>query len=135
MQLYRTPGPMGEQYIQADDLEIPEWIEEITDELYPSEDVVWVSSIKDICQGGCSSGAYMPAVTYSRALQTMHSQGNEVMAYIWEQLGEWPSADLCSNPSWSGLACHYLSLAVELWAGSVMAEIEQADEANEEVNQ
>lgn len=136
MQLYRTPGPMGEQYIPANDLEIPEWIEEITDELYLRFDVVWVSSIKDICQGGCASGAYMNAVTYHRAIRTMSDQGNEVMAYIYEQLGEVPGIDFQTTyPGWGNIACHYLSLAVELWASSVMCEIESADEANEEVDQ
>lgn len=133
MQLYRTPGPMGERYIQAHDLEIPEWIEEITDSLYVNEDVVWVSSIKDIVQGGCASGSYMPAVTYCDAMKTMGQYGDEVLQYIWEQLGDVPQYDQSASCfGWAEMAVFYLSTAVELWAGGIMAEVEEADE---EVNQ
>ena len=132
MQLYRTPGPMGEQYIQENDVEIPAWIDEecFLDKLYPGEKVVWVCSIKDLCQGGCASGQYMPAVTYYQAIQTMSDHGDEVLAYIYEQLGEVPGIDFATTyPGWGNIAVHYLSLAVELWAHGVLTEIENAEEA------
>ena len=124
---------MGEQYIQADDIEVPAWVESIKERMYPGTEVVWVRDIEAICEGGCSSGAYLPAVTYYQALRTMRDHGDEVLSYIWEQLGEVPGIDFATTyPAWSNIACHYLSLAVELWAHSVMCEIESADEANEE---
>jgi len=67
-----------------------------------------------ILQGGCQSGAYMPAVTYYQARQTMNEHGDEVMQYLEDSLGEIPQPP--ANTSWDGLACFYLSYAVELFA-------------------
>ena len=72
-----------------------------------------VYDIAAIQQGGCASGAYMPAVTYYNARETMNEYGDEILDYIQIQLGELPKPD--DNISWSGLACFYLSYAVELW--------------------
>ena len=41
-----------------------------------------VFDIMAINQGGCSSGAYMPAVIYCEALHTMYVHGDDVMEYI-----------------------------------------------------
>lgn len=81
-----------------------------------------------ILQGGCASGAYMPAVTYHKALQTMSDHGDDVLAYL-ESLGELPRVD---GLSWAGMASHYLSCAVELWASSVEEVIREAIEAEEQ---
>ena len=75
-----------------------------------------VSDIASIQQGGCASGAYMPAVTYHTASITMGKYGDEVLDYIQEQLGELPT-QIESECSWSGFAVFFLSYAVELWAG------------------
>jgi hypothetical protein len=72
--------------------------------------------IESIQQGGCASGAYMPAVTYHQAIETMSEHGNQVLEYIEEQLGEIPQPK--KGESWSGIAVFYLSYAVELWASS-----------------
>ena len=74
-----------------------------------------------ICQGGCASGAYMPAVTYHAALKTMQEHGDDVLQYIEDALGELPSV---AGQGWSQMACTYLSAAVELWACSVQDELE-----------
>ena len=68
--------------------------------------------IAAIQRGGCASGAYMPAVTYHEALETMSEHGDEVMEYLdgYEGAQE-------SGFTWSQMAVHYLSAAVELWAG------------------
>ena len=98
-------------------LDIPAWIR---DDITPRD-------IAAICEGGCASGAYMPAVTYWQALQTMGSHGDDVFDYLETALGEVPAPSATTpgggrslNPSagesWSGMACHYLSCAVELWA-------------------
>lgn len=89
----------------GDWLDLPDWIEPQFDE---PEDVRAVS------HGGCNSGAYMPACTYHVALETMSNHGNDVLQYIEDQLGELPTVP--HGESWSGLACFYLSCAVELWA-------------------
>lgn len=74
------------------------------------------STVAAIVEGGCASGAYMPAVTYHRALATMNEHGDEVFSYIENCLGELPSPREDFNDSWAGFACFYVSCAVELWA-------------------
>ena len=73
-----------------------------------------VYDIASIQQGGCASGAYMPAVTYYQAKQTMAEHGDEVLDYIENELGELPQVP--QGESWSGIAVFFLSYAVELWA-------------------
>jgi len=77
-----------------------------------------------IYEGGCSSGAYMPAVTYHNAAETMHNHGDEVLDYIRDQLGELPKPD--NSESWTGRAVFYLSYAVEIWASGVADPLAEA---------
>ena len=91
--------------------EIPRWIEQ---DLYPSD-------IRNILQGGCASGAYMPAVTYCTARETMGQWGDDVLEFIESQTGELPVVP--KGESWSGIACFYLSYAVELWASNIESEL------------
>ena len=81
----------------------PEWI---TRPLTPAD-------LAAILQGGCASGAYMPAVTYHDAIATMSEHGDEILEWI-EDYGEWP--EIPPGCSWAGLACLFLSYAVELFA-------------------
>lgn len=81
--------------------------------------------IASICSGGCASGSYMPAVTYSLAVREMAIHGDAVMDYILDGYGEIPPAD--KNESWSGMACFYLSTAVELWASDIMGQLEDLE--------
>lgn len=97
--------------------EVPAWIDQ---DISPYD-------IAAIYQGGCASGAYMPAVTYYQATQTMAEHGDDVLDYIQNATGELPKPSDCE--SWSGMACFYLSYAVELWAGSVMQELEALEAA------
>lgn len=75
------------------------------------------ADIAAINQGGCASGAYMPAVTYSQAMDTMAEHGDDVLEYIESSLGELPSPP--HGISWSGMAVFYLSAAVELYASEL----------------
>jgi hypothetical protein len=88
-------------------ISVPKWIDQDID----------ASTIASICQGGCASGAYMRAVTYHRALGTMFHYGDDVLQYIQDAMGELPIPD--KDTSWAGMACLYLSCAVELWAGDI----------------
>lgn len=88
-------------------IEVPAWIE---------HDII-LGDVEAIQQGGCASGAYMPAVTYALAQETMAKYGDDVLDYIQETLGELPAPP--SEVSWSGLAVYYLSCAIELWASSI----------------
>lgn len=95
----------------SDIVELPEWMEEIT-----------CNDLAAIIEGGCASGAYMPAVTYYTANQTMAEHGNQVLEFIEEFVGELP--DIPKGESWDGVAVFFLSYAVELWAASVLDECE-----------
>jgi len=136
MQIYIEDSPMAEPYILAEDVEFPDWIDRdsfVEMNHDRDEEIVWVSSIKDLNYGGCASGCYMPAVTYYKARQTMAEHGDEVLAHIWEQLGEIPAPSDDTHPSFSAACCHWLSMAVEMWAQTVLLDIEDAERAGEEV--
>ena len=64
-----------------------------------------------INQGGCESGAYMPAVTYHQAKETMSEHGDDVLDFIEQSWGELP--EVPKGTSWSGITVFYLSMAVE----------------------
>ena len=81
------------------------------------------NDIVAIYQGGCASGAYMPAVTYHKALNTMHEYGNDVLEYLEDSLGKIPQP--VAGSSWPGIAVFYLSMAVELFAANVIDEIDE----------
>ena len=95
---------------------IPEWIEQ---DITPS-------TIAAVVQGGCESGAYMPAVTYHTANQTMSEHGDAVLDYLNETLGELPAVP--QDVSWSGLAVHFLSTAVFLWCSTAEHELMYCDD-------
>jgi hypothetical protein len=95
-------------------IKVPGWID---------QDIT-VSQARSITEGGCSSGAYMPAVTYYQATETMAAHGDDVLEYIENNYGdETPAAP--KGTSWAGMACFYFSLAVELWASGVMSDLDQ----------
>ena len=98
------------------DITVPRWIDQ---DITPCD-------VASIMQGGCASGAYMPAVTYHKALATMTEHGDDIFAYLEDGLGELPDTANCT--SWPGLACFYVSCAVEMWAHSVESEIDTAIE-------
>ncbi len=118
MDMWNTETPIRE--IEGLDIEIPAWIER---DISPND-------VAAIVQGGCASGAYMPAVTYHQALETMKEHGDEVLQFIEDQLGELPAP--AKGKSWSGMACFYLSCAVELWASNVESELERFELAETE---
>ena len=96
-------------------IDVPAWID---------QDIT-ATDVESIVQGGCESGAYMPAVTYHIANKTMSEHGDDVLEYIENVLGELPSI---TGESWSGIAVKFLSCAVELWASSALDEIEEMEE-------
>ena len=96
-------------------IDVPDWIDQD----------ISLDDINNIIQGGCASGAYMPAVTYHSALDTMGDHGDEVIQYIEDAIGDLPDVS-GEYWSWSGMACKYLSAAVELWCSSVQDEAKDA---------
>ena len=96
--------------------EIPAWIE---------QDIT-VCDVRAICQGGCASGAYMPAVVYFDAKQTMAEHGEEVFDFIVDRLGESALDNDCT--SFGMKCCAWMSSAVELWAFDALSLIEELEE-------
>jgi len=109
MDIWNTDTAISE--IPGLNITIPAWID---DDITPAD-------IAAIIQGGCASGAYMPAVTYYTAAQTMAEHGDDVLDYIESNYGPLPAVN---GQGWSQMACTYLSCAVELWACSVESELE-----------
>ena len=91
---------------------VPDWV---AGDISPAD-------VAAIVQGGCASGAYMPAVTYWQALETMTRHGDDVLQYIDDTMGEVPAPK--PGEIWGGIAVHYLSTAVELWAHDIMGQLE-----------
>ena len=110
-----TPEEMwnDETPVSEHGLKVPEWIE---------SDIA-ANTIAAICHGGCESGAYMPAVTYHQATETMNTHGDEVLEYVVHNWGELP--EHTQELSWDGRAVFYLSCAVELWAEQATYELEE----------
>ena len=78
------------------------------------------STIAAIIEGGCSSGSYMPAVTYHEALETMNNYGDDVLSMV-EEAGHGISLN---GGLWAGLACQLVSSAVESWASSIEGDLQ-----------
>lgn len=112
MDIWEHQKPINE--IEGYDFDVPRFID---------QDITG-NNIAAICQGGCASGAYMPAVTYHTAKETMNEHGDDVLQFIQDHMGELPTPD--PGESWAGMACFFLSYAVELWASSVHDEVEAA---------
>jgi ketosteroid isomerase-like protein len=88
--------------------DVPAWIDQN----------IQFDQVAAINEGGCASGAYMPAVTYEDAQKTMNEYGDDVLQFIDESGYEISGADLLGK-SWAGMACMLLSTAVELWAMNI----------------
>ena len=102
-------------------IEVPRFIE---------QDIT-AQDIAAIVQGGCVSGAYMPAVTYHVAVDLMTDYDDEIFDTIEDAMG-CPPADCLSRTednSWAQMATRFVSLAVEIWASGVMHQIEFKNEA------
>lgn len=111
-QMWNNDSPLNELGIN-----VPEWIEQ---DINPYD-------IAAIVQGGCASGAYMPAVTYYHANKVMAEHGDDVLWYIEQYADELPAPP--KGESWSGIAVFYLSQAVEIWAAGAYYELELLDDA------
>ena len=100
----------------SDYLDVPRWID---------QDIT-AGTIAAILQGGCDSGAYMPAVTYWQALETMNEYGDDIADVVSECYEELTFNTL--NDYWAGFACKLVSIAVELWAFGIEDELTSAIE-------
>lgn len=95
------------------DIVVPDWID---------QDIT-IGELQSIQQGGCASGAYMPAVTYHIANDTMAKHGDDVLEYI-ANYGDDSFMKIPEGSSWSGIAVHFLSVGVEMWASCTLSELD-----------
>jgi hypothetical protein len=102
-----------EEPISERGVDVPDWIDQ---DISPS-------TVAAIAQGGCASGAYMPAVTYYDAKETMNEHGDDVLQFIEDHYGEPVSPKV--GESWAGIACFYVSVGVELWANMAHDALEE----------
>jgi hypothetical protein len=74
--------------------------------------------IEAVRQGGCASGAYMPAVTYCIAAECMYKFGHEIVEYLDQQGYGTECEFLQLNPqedTYAGWCVKVVSAAVEEW--------------------
>lgn len=79
-----------------------------------------------ILQGGCNSGAWMPAVTYSTATKILDKHEDEILNLI-EGCG--PFSFDPGKDSLGGFRCKLVSCAVEAWCSAVESLLEESLEA------
>jgi hypothetical protein len=94
-------------------ISIPEWMDDVS----PYD-------MTAIYEGGCASGAYMPAVTYHTANAVMAEHGDDVLDYLSAELGSIPAPP--DDSSWAGMAVFFLSYAVEVWVSHTIDEVAEA---------
>ena len=87
----------------------PDWLVAMDDDLT-------IYDVKSIQQGGCASGAFMPAVTYYTAKQIMAEHGDDILDYIGDIYAE-PVA-IEQDESWGSFNCRVVSMAVEMWCSN-----------------
>lgn len=85
-------------------IEVPRWID---------QDIT-CSTVAAVLQGGCESGAYMPAVTYHQALKTMEEHDEDILS-----VEAWDHAPDVFEIGWCRLACALVSAAVEAWCAQI----------------
>lgn len=106
-----------ERELSALGVDVPEWLDQDID----------CGTLAAILQGGCASGAYMPAVEYHKARATMAEHGDAVIDFL-EYV---PNKPELGENTWSSFSCAVLSLAVEVWAQEVLDEVLVALHADE----
>jgi hypothetical protein len=105
--------------LESLEIDVPNWI----------ESDITVGEIEAIIQGGCASGAYMPAVVYRDALKTMNEHGDDVIEYLDNVGGQFDSDIL--GLSWSQMAVELLSRAVEYYALGLEEQIKDLRDEHE----
>lgn len=123
----------------TDHMRVPRWIEqdigcntvgEIARQCRLAGTREMTKSIRDgHGMGGCITGCYMPAVEYYTAMKTMTEHGDDVIEFTVNFYGGLMCPPGSDDPqgeafSWSVMACHFMSLAVDGWCVSIAEELE-----------
>jgi hypothetical protein len=77
----------------------------------------------------CSTGVYMPAVTYHLARETMGQYDEFVMDYLEAEMGYCPTSEPRETPD--QFCVRLLSLAVAIWAIKIQHDVRAALKARE----
>lgn len=104
-----------EDEVRSFDIEVPAWIE---------QDIT-CSDVAAVLQGGCESGAYMPAVTYHQALATMAEHDEAILDMVKNTGATVPDV---LEVGWYRFACWLVSAAVESWCADIEDELRRAVE-------
>tara|TARA_Y100000310_G_scaffold30979_1_gene29396 strand:- start:5156 stop:5527 length:372 start_codon:yes stop_codon:yes gene_type:complete len=110
-----------EQLVTDFDIDVPQWVE---------QDIA-VYDVASILQGGCASGAYMPAVTYVTAQRIMAEHGDDVVEYLDQACHGEYVLDV-EKDTFCSFCVKVLSAAVDQWAVSVSDQLESAVEESQE---
>jgi hypothetical protein len=94
---------------------MPEWL-----------NIGTISEAMAIRKSGCASNAHISCFYYE-ARQIMAKHGDDVLDYIEEATGTLPPPP--ADTSWSGIAVHYLSMAVEIWASGYISDMMESEDA------
>lgn len=102
--------------IQANTGDLRGFIEAVQDQpefIRSMQDIDEVSELQAILQGGCASGAYMPAVTYFSALECMNEHYEEIEEILNDYCDQYVFDP--QSQSWASFATELVSAAVEIW--------------------
>lgn len=94
-------------------VDVPAWIDQDIDG----------ATVAAIVQGGCESGAYMPAVTYHEAVAIMAEHGDDVVEYLRDH-GWTEVFTIDDQQTFRGFCCNLLSAAVESFANDAAWQVE-----------
>ena len=94
--------------------EFIESIEQQPDFIKHMGEIDSISEMQAIIQGGCASGAYMPAVTYAVALECFTEHSNEITDLL-EEFGYEDFTFCLKTETLSSFASSMVSAAVECW--------------------
>lgn len=94
-------------------INVPTWIDQ----------GISTATVAGILQGGCASGAYMPAVEFYTAAKIMEKHGDAVLELLSEREDPVTLPDGCG---WGEVPSAVLVLAVEYWAVGVEEELIEA---------
>ncbi|MEE8598927.1 MAG: hypothetical protein V3S69_05375 [Dehalococcoidales bacterium] len=85
--------------------------------IYNMQPLDTVNNLQAILQGGCASGAYMPAVTYHTANLCMAEYHTEIEELLTEDGCDSEWVFNTATDSWACFASKLVASAVEVWVG------------------
>jgi hypothetical protein len=107
--------------IRSFDIDVPMWMKNPDTGDFPT-----VADIQAILEGGCDSGAWMPAVTYYDAKRIMAEHGDEICEYLDECV--FGNAELkLSDETWGNFCVRMLSAAIERKAALMRYRLEDIE--------